>query len=83
MYRSIETFGMPGAMLTVVDGKRKWYWDCDTAPSGEYGALPFSASADARTGPIWLEKVGCTWSRYASGLTSMTLLKPGCAVGQW
>ena len=48
-----------------------------------YGALPLPASADARTGPIWLEKVGCTCSRYESGFTSITLLNPGCAVGQW
>ena len=74
---------MPGAMFSVVDGNRKWYCDCVTSPRGSYGALPLPASADARTGPIWLEKVGCTCSRYESGLTSITLLNPGCAVGQW
>ena len=76
-------FGIPGAMLSVVEGNRKWYCDCASSLLGVYPLLPFPASADARTGPIWLEKVACTWRRYESGLTSMTLLKPGCAVGQW
>ena len=76
-------FGGPGAMLTVVFGQRKWYCEWMTSPTGTNPDLPFGLSADSRTGPIWLEKVGETESAYESGSTSITLLKPGCAVGQW
>ena len=73
----------PGAMLMVVLGQRKWYCDCVTSPTGTYGALLLPLSAEARIGPIWLENVGETESAYASGSTSITLLKPGWATGQW
>ena len=70
-------------MFTVVFGQRKWYCDCFTSPTGTNGTLPLPLSAEALTGPIWLENVGETVSAYSSGSTSITLLKPGWAAGQW
>ena len=77
-------FAGPGAMLTVVLGQRKWYCELrHLADRDVRGAARSPLSADARIGPIWLENVGETLSAYASGSTSITLLKPGWAVGQW
>ncbi len=60
--RSSEMFCGPGEMLIVVFGQMKWYCDWVTSPTGTYGTLPLPLSAEARMGPIWLEKVGETVS---------------------
>ena len=64
---------VPGEMLIVVLGQRKWYWDWRMSPE----------RASSRSGPTWLKTPPSTESRYESGSTSITLLNPGCATGQW
>ncbi len=65
-------------MFTTVFGQRKWNWPRSISPVGSYEPFGFS-----RTGAYWLENVSLISSRYASGSTSITRARSGCAVGQW
>ena len=72
---------MPGAMLIVVAGQRKWYWPARRRRAARTGlavSRERRARGRARSGS---GTSGARWSRYASGLTSMTLLNPGWASG--
>ena len=57
--RSSEMFGRPGRDVDRrVRPEEVVLRAASTSPSGTYGTLPLPSSADARTGPIWLENVG-------------------------
>ena len=69
----IEMLARPPKMLIPRFGQRKWNCARGSSPCG--GAV--------RSGPCWVERRPSLESSYASGETSITSLKPGCATWQW
>ena len=74
----IEKFGRPG--MTLIDRAGEEEVELATLDLARGSYAP---RGSARGGPCCVIRPPLVSRRYASGETSMTAEKPGCAVGQW